>query len=272
MGFWFEGGLIQSLFTPERTAALIRALFILVFGILIARVASTALGRMLVKRGRAPEAVIARRMTFYGIAVLVLASALHHLGFNLGILFGAAGILTVAIGFASQTSASNLISGLFLLGERSFVPGDTIQIGEHTGEVLSIDLLSVKLRTLDNVLVRVSNEEIIKSRVRNLTRFPIRRSDTILVVSHSTSLEKVRSALAKAALEIPNCLVDPGPQCLVRRFAESGMELQLSAWSSQQGFGEFEMRFREALKKALDETGVQLPVQTMVARQAAPPA
>ena len=45
---------------------------------------------------------------------------MHQLGFQLGVLLGAAGMLSVAIGFASQTSASNLISGLFLIAERPF--------------------------------------------------------------------------------------------------------------------------------------------------------
>src|SRR5699024_11719209 len=60
------------------------------------------------------------------------------------------------LGFASQTSASNLISGLFLIGEGSFEIGDTVQmtlIRGHTieGEVISIDLLSVKLLTQDKI-------------------------------------------------------------------------------------------------------------------------
>ena len=41
-----------------------------------------------------------------------------------------------------------------------------IRIGETTGEVLSVDLLSVKLRTFDNLFVRVPNEEVIKAQVR----------------------------------------------------------------------------------------------------------
>ncbi len=266
MNGWIDG--MTGIFTPERTLQLVRATIILVLGILFARVASTALGRMLQKRGHAQRSLIARRIAFYSLTLLVFAAALNELGFNLSILFGAAGILTVGIGFASQTSVSNLISGLFLIAERSFVVGDTIQIGEHTGEVLSIDLLSVKLRTADNVLVRVPNEEIIKSRIRNLTRFPIRRSDAICVVAHTTDLARLRQALMKAASSNPHCLVDPPPQCLVRRFAESGIEVQLSAWSSQQGFADFEMHFREELKQALEEAGIQIPVQQVLVRTA----
>ena len=44
------------------------------------------------------------------------------------VLLGAAGIVSVALGFASQTSASNLISGLFLLTEKPFGVGDVITV------------------------------------------------------------------------------------------------------------------------------------------------
>ena len=93
--------------------------------------------------------------SFYLILCLFLVSALVELGFSLGVLVGTAGILTVAIGFASQTSMSNLISGLFLIGEQSFAVGDIIKIDQITGVVLSIDLLSTKLRTFDNTYVRL---------------------------------------------------------------------------------------------------------------------
>jgi small-conductance mechanosensitive channel len=59
-----------------------------------------------------------------------------------------------------------------------------------TGEVLSIDLLSVKLRTFDNLLVRIPNENIIKERLTNLTAFPIRRVE-------------LKEAFDEAGIEIP---------------------------------------------------------------------
>src|SRR5690606_40148951 len=59
-----------------------------------------------------------------------------------------------------------------ILGEQSFVVGDVIEVGSRTGIVLSIDMLSVKLRTFDNKLVRIPNETLIKSEVLTITRFP----------------------------------------------------------------------------------------------------
>ena len=107
--------------------------------------------------------ILLKRAIFYGIMILMSMSALRELGFDLSVILGAAGILSVAIGFASQTSASNLISGLFLMMERPFSIGDVIRVEQTTGEVISIDLLSVKIRTFDNLYVRVPNESMIKT-------------------------------------------------------------------------------------------------------------
>ena len=65
--------------------------------------------------------MLGRRTAFYAVLSLGVISALRELGFELNALLGAAGVMTVAIGFAAQTSTSNLIAGLFLIGERPFV-------------------------------------------------------------------------------------------------------------------------------------------------------
>jgi small-conductance mechanosensitive channel len=257
---------MSELLTPDRIAALLRAAVILLLGVIAARIISGWFGQALARKGKPQEAILARRIVFYASLAIVGAMVMHELGFHLGVLFGAAGVLTVAIGFASQTSASNLVSGIFLIAERSFVAGDTIQIGDHTGEILSIDLLSVKLRTLDNVLVRVPNEEIIKSRVKNLTHFPIRRTDIVLHVALDADLAGARRALNAVAARNPQCLVDPGPEFNVVKFTDNGIELMLSMWARREGFAGFQTRVREDLRDAFLKEGIPTAIPMMVVR------
>ena len=96
---------------------------------------------------------------------------------DLTALLGAAGIAGLTIGVASKNSVGNIISGIFLISEKSFQVGDVVKIKDKTGIVYSIDLLSIKLRTFDNLYVRIPNENIINSDVTTVTRFPIRRMD-----------------------------------------------------------------------------------------------
>src|SRR5574344_1432655 len=85
--------------------------------------------------------------------ILIIMYILNLFGINLSAIWGAAGIAGVAIGFAAQTSVSNVISGLFVLTERSLKVGDTIIVNGITGIVDSISLLSVRVHTFDNQMV-----------------------------------------------------------------------------------------------------------------------
>ncbi|MCB0384698.1 MAG: mechanosensitive ion channel, partial [Bdellovibrionales bacterium] len=115
-----------------------------------------------------PQAsMVMRKLLFHSMFGAFIGWALHRLGVDFKVLIGAAGIFSVALGFASQTSASNLISGIFLIVEKPFVVGDTVRIGEKEGFVLSIDLLSTQIRTFDNLMVRIPNETLMKSPIVN---------------------------------------------------------------------------------------------------------
>ncbi len=238
---------------------LLQALLVLVVGITAARIAGRAAARAVQGHTGVHEATLIRRLVFYVITALVIATALHQLGFRLGVLLGAAGILTVAIGFASQTSASNLISGLFLLAERPFQLGDMIKVGDATGEVIAIDLISVKLRTFDNLYVRIPNESLVKSQVTNFSRFPIRRFDLQVGVAYKEDVERVRKVLEQVADRNPLSLDDPKPLIMFQGFGDSSVNLQLSVWGRRENFLDLRTTIPLEVKKAFEEQGIEIP-------------
>lgn len=185
--------------------------------------------------------------------------ALGELGFHVGVLMGAAGLFTVALGFASQTSASNLISGLFLIIEQPFVIGDIVRVEDVTGEVLSIDLLSIKLRTFDNLFVRVPNETIIKTKVINLTHFPIRRIDLQVGVAYKEDLPRVREVLAEVADRNPLCLDEPAPVYIFKGFGESSLDMQFSVWTKRENYLALLNSIYLEIKAAFDAAGIEIP-------------
>ncbi len=250
---------LSGYFTQDRLLTLARAVAVLVVGLLLAKLVAAAVMRVVGRRTTQQDAMVVRRLAYSGVLGLVVMACLNILGLDLGVLLGAAGILTVAIGFASQTSASNLISGLFLIAERPFVVGDVIQIGTHTGEVLSIDLLSVKLRTFDNLFVRVPNEEIIKTQLTNLTYFPIRRFDMKLGVAYKEDLDRVKGILMETARANPLCLVDPEPLFIVEGFGESSLNFQFSVWAQREKWLEMRNSLHVQVKRALDGAGIEIP-------------
>ena len=222
---------------------------------LVLRLSRPALARRLDRHRQ----ILTERVIFWSLMLLFLVSALNQLGFQLGILLGAAGVLTVALGFASQTSAANVISGLFVIGEGSISVGDVITVNGKTGEVLSIDWLSIKLRTFDNLFIRIPNDSFIKSEVTNLSRFPIRRADIMIGIAYQEDIGHARNVLLQVAARNPLCLVDPAPMVIMRGFGESSQDLQFSVWAVRTNFLAMRNSLQEEIKLAFDAAGIEIP-------------
>ncbi len=253
------GTYLLGLMEDPRVWTALRAVILLIAGFIIARLLGRLSLNLLEPHLDRHRAVLIQRLIFYVVLALFIVSVMHELGFHIGVLIGTAGILSVAIGFASQTSASNIISGLFLLGERPFVVGDIIKFNDITGEVLSIDLLSVKLRTFDNLYVRLPNEQLIKSATTTLTRFPIRRYDLLLGVAYKEDLVQVREILMQVAEDNPLCLEDPAGMFIFQGFADSALSIQFSVWAKRENFLQLRNTIAEDVKAAFDRNNIEIP-------------
>ncbi|MDR3284066.1 MAG: mechanosensitive ion channel family protein [Treponema sp.] len=196
------------------------------------------------------------RYTFLILGILYI---LGVFGVSLNALLGAAGVAGITIGFAAQTSVSNIISGFFLLSEKVVRVGDYITIGDTSGTVDSIDMLSIKLKTLDNQLVRISNESIIKSNMINFSYFPIRRIAVSVAVSYDTDLQKAMDVLQSVPAKCPLILTEPAPFCLMDSFAESGIVINLFVWFKRENLVAAKNAVFVAVKAAFDEQGITIP-------------
>ncbi|KAA8731918.1 mechanosensitive ion channel family protein [Acinetobacter qingfengensis] len=254
--------------STDRFQEILFAILFAFIGFVIARIVSNAFSVTIGARLNLHHKLIWRRGIFYFIFMLFLIASLREAGFKLSVFLGAAGILTVALGFASQTSASNLISGLFLIGEGSFEVGDTIQMtvirGQTIeGKVLSIDLLSVKLQTLDNTFIRVPNEQLIRTPVYNLTRFPIRRIPITLFINFHEDIVKVRQVLIDVADNYPFVLDEPRPMVTVTAFRESSIEILFTVWTLQNNFGQANDEIQERIRNGFIANNIEIPVPKM---------
>ena len=253
------GGTLQAVVTdPSWFVPALQALVLLVAGYLVARLARLAVSKG-VKTLNSQQRILAERGVFWGILALFAVSAMRELGFEFGVLLGAAGIVTVAIGFASQTSASNLISGLFLVLERAVEAGDVIRVDGYTGEVLSIGLLSTQIRTYDNLLVRIPNETMVKAQITNLARLPIRRVDLQVGVGYGSDLGEALRRLREAAHDEPLILEEPAPLVIAQGFGDSSINYQFSVWTKTSNFLEVRNVLQQAVKRTFDEGGIEIP-------------
>lgn len=250
---------VSGFFTDVNAYHYFRALLLIAAGFVIAKVASTYAFKLTTKFLEPQAHMMLRRAVYSGILLIFFMSALLEMGFNLSVLLGAAGVFSVAIGFASQTSASNLISGLFLMAEKPFTVGDVIKVDDTTGEVLSIDMLSVKVRTYDNLYVRLPNEALIKSKCTTITRFPIRREDMLIGVAYKEDLQRVKAVLFDVANKNPLCLEEPKPVYVFKAYGDSSLNIQFSVWGSKANFLDMKNSMYEQVKEAFDRENIEIP-------------
>ncbi len=234
------------------------------FYIMLGWVASLGIGRLLRKidKSSREQRQIYTLLCKIGKGViwaLVLVEGLRGIGVDVVSILGAAGVAGVAIGFASQTALSNLISGAFLVSERSFKMGDYIQTGSEEGTVESINLLSVYLRRSDNTLVRVPCEMLIKTPVRNLTGAAMRRIDFNIGVDYSCNLTEVKRIIVAVIEKQPELLNTPAPVVTFSGFGDSALNLHIGAWCRTEVYHSVRYEFATALLAAFAEHGINIP-------------
>lgn len=203
--------------------------------------------------------MLVKKSIAYAGFVITTIVLVDTLGVNISAILGAAGIAGIAIGFAAQTSISNVISGIFLISEKPFAVGDVINTDDVTGIVLSIDVLSVKIKTFDNTFVRIPNESIIKSKVVNVTRYPIRRLDLTVAVSYKDDLAKVLQVLKEIVQANPFALRNPEPLLLLKQFADSGIEIQVGVWFEKTALVALKNSLMVDIQKRFASEGISIP-------------
>jgi small-conductance mechanosensitive channel len=208
--------------------------------------------------GEGQRQVLKKGVRFTGF-VLAMLYVFEALGIDITPILGAAGIAGIVIGFAAQTSVSSIISGFFLLSEKAFTVGDVIRIGDVIGVVLSVDFLSIKLRTFDNLFIRIPNETIIKNNLISITRFPIRRLDISFTVSFSEDMEKLRDILFKLAAANRYCLENPPPFFMIDKFSDSGIVILFWVWFEGSNFLDIKNSIYLDIIKRFDLEEIKLP-------------
>ena len=250
---------LEKYINPATIEKFIRIVFILIIGITSIQMVAFMLRRSLRKQlSRQRMMLITRTVTYTGYTGLVLIVT-RELNYDLTALFGAVGVMGIVIGVASQTSIGNIISGLFLVGEKSFEIGDVVKIGDKTGTVYTIDLLSIKIRNFYNLLIRIPNQSVISSEVTNVTRFPIRRLDFQIGVAYKEDLRKVKSVLQDVARNNPLCLEEPEPYILFQSFGDSSINITLGVWFEKANYTAVKNSVFIEIKEAFDREGIEIP-------------
>ena len=194
----------------------------------------------------------------YVFYILTGMYILSCIGINLSAVWGAAGDAGLAIGFAAQKSVSNIISGLFMLGEKAMRVGDFIEVNGASGVVDSIDLLSVTVHTHDNQMIRIPNSTIINDSFKNYSHFKTRRMMYDIPISYDDDMEKVMEAVKRVPSLCSTVLEEPAPVIYYDSFG-SAVNLKLGVWIKNSDFIKNKSEVLIAVRKELQKEGFDIP-------------
>lgn len=250
---------IMSYVSWENLFKLLGSLLIIFAMWIIYKVILKLLKKIPKEKASPQRMMILKRVTTYFFYIAVVMYVLSLFGIKLSAIWGAAGIAGVAIGFAAQTSVSNLISGLFVLTEGTLKIGDTIIVGDVTGIVDAISLLSVRVHTFDNQMVRIPNSTIINSNLTNNSYHKQRRMTINVSIAYNSDMQKALEALKKAPSLCPSVLPDPAPAVWFDGFGESGINMTVAAWFRPEDFLKTKNELYIAIKQVFDEAKIEIP-------------
>lgn len=195
----------------------------------------------------------------YVYFVVIVFYILSVFGVKLSAIWGAAGIAGIAIGFAAQTSVSNFISGMFVLGERTMKIGDYISVGGVSGTVDSIGLISVKIHNTENQLIRIPTSTIINTIFQNNNFYSQRRMNFCVSVAYDTDMTKALETLRSVPEQCPTVLKNPASVVWYDGFGESGINMTLAVWFAPDDLIQTKNDVFIAMKKAFDKVGIAIP-------------
>lgn len=201
---------------------------------------------------------------FLGLLAIGTFVALGILGLQKTVasLLAGAGIVTLALGFAFQDIAANLMAGIYLSVQRPFRPGHIIETKDFFGTVKRIHLRWTEIRTQQGQVVLIPNKQVFENPIMNYSSTGKRRVDLRLGVSYGDDLEKARLITIQAVEGVSTRLPDADVEFFYEEFGESSIDCVVRFWidfARQPDFLGAQSEAIERIKRAFDENGLTIP-------------
>ena len=209
------------------------------------------------------------RVLKWGIFVAALSLVLAQFGIGLGEITGVLTLLGgTIIGFAAINTLGNALAGLIVMSSRPFRVGDRIFFNGKFADVVAIELIYTKMLTLDNVLVSIPNQELLKSEVENYGKKSLVRRSCAITAGYDVASEDVEKALLEAAnklIESNDALKEPEPYVRITEFGNFAVEYTLFAFTKEvKRMAEIDANIMRTVLETCKEHGIDLSTPSLI--------
>jgi small conductance mechanosensitive channel len=171
-------------------------------------------------------------LTFLGVLGLGVFIALGVLELDKTVtsLLAGAGVVGLALGFAAQSLAANVISGTVISLRRPFREGDLVESGAHFGTVSRIDLRVTHIERADGQVVLIPNRDVLENPLINFSTHPPRRVEVEVGVTYDADLDEVRAVTIDAVEAVQGRLEERDVEVYFREFGGSSINVLTRFW------------------------------------------
>jgi small conductance mechanosensitive channel len=166
----------------------------------------------------------------YTVLAFAVTIILNEIGINITAIAVSLGIVGVAVGFAARDTISNFISGLFVLGDKSFRVGDIIEISNKKGKVLTMGFRVTKLVTPENNIITIPNSNFSKNVHVNHTPLEEKRVDLDVTIPYNVNHQTIVDNFMDLASGFKWTMDEPKPNVLIKELSDTGIKTTLSVW------------------------------------------
>jgi small-conductance mechanosensitive channel len=260
------------LFIENSVASIIGSLLVILFSMLLYKIARIALFRV----GKAGSSKARRKKTIakvtlsilkYTIVLFALLIVLSMWGINVLPAIAGLGIAGLVIGLGAQKFINDLISGFFIIFEHHYDVGDKIEVKGFKGEVIDIGLKTTKIKNWKGEVKILNNGD-----VNDITNFAMYES--VAVVDFGIAYqEDISSVLTLVESKLPELkqilpqIIDQPKVLGVVDLAASSVNCRIIATTRNEEHYEVERVVRRKIKEWLDEAGIEIPYPQVVVNQ-----
>ncbi|PSP99994.1 mechanosensitive ion channel family protein [Halobacteriales archaeon QS_4_70_19] len=228
----------------------------------------TRITKRAIRRGSEADTITAhqKEVAHHVVQLLVFAPAVLFVlalyGVNPGNLLLGAGAAGLLVGLAARHTLGAIVAGFVLLISRPFEVNDWVVIDDEEGVVTDISIFNTEIRTFDNEIVIIPNDEVTKNNTINRSRNGKLRIQVDVGVDYDVEVARAMELAREAMHVLDEVLDEPAPDVVVDKFGSSSVVLTLRFWipdPSVKRKWAAQNAVIDAVKEAFEEAGVKIP-------------
>lgn len=196
------------------------------------------------------------------LLTIFLILSIFNLGGTINKILATAGVLGLAVGLALQDPLNNLFSGVFMSVKDLYNIGDLVETNGYFGQILSIDLRTTKLKTLEGQEVIIPNKSVVSSPLKNYTITGVRRIDVNCGVSYGDDLKKVKTLVLETLSSFSNLKENKEIDFMFTEYGSSSINFVARFWIECTSQRDYLIQKSEAImsiKEAFDSNDIMIP-------------